>query len=185
MTTPTPFRAITAAALLAAGTLALAGCSGGPGGARTPTPSATSAVVGKEVSQTCEELVPASAFTVYGKAFTLDTDAKPEKGSPAAIIAGQRGRVCVFRSGEVTVTVAVAHLPAKTLTSLEDALYEQSNSVPTYGVEGYFRKAGAVGRADAFVDPYWVNARSTMFGEPGDAEPVMTAVRTALSPAAG
>ena len=40
----------------------------------------------------------------------------------------------------------------------------------------------SVGRADAFADPFWINARSSMFGEPGDAEPVIDAVRSALAP---
>lgn len=183
MTSRTPFRAITVVALAATAVAALAGCSGGPSG--KPSASATGGPVGTAVEQRCDDLVPQSAFAVYGRTFTLDRDAEPAEGSPAALIAGQRGRVCVFHDDSgVQITLGVAHLPEKTLTRLKDGLYEESNSVPTYGVEGYFRTSGSVGRADAFVDPYWVNVRSTMFGEPGDAEPVVDAVRAALDPSA-
>lgn len=184
MTSRTAFRAITVVALATTSAFALGACSGGPDGGASarPSASATGGPVGTAVEQRCDDLVPQATFAVYGKSFTLDRDAEPAKGSPAALIAGQRGRVCVFvdTANDVRITLAVAHLPEKTLTSLKDGLYEESNSVPTYGVEGYFRKAGSIGRADAFVDPYWVNVRSTMFGEPGDAEPVMDAVRAAL-----
>lgn len=194
MTTRRSARAISVAALAVPAALVLAACSGGDSGGsptRTPTTapsaSATAAPIGKRISQTCAELVPDTAFAVYGKQFELDASATPEKGSAAARIAQQRGRVCVFHEvsdESVTITLAVADLPEKSLTNLKDVLYEESHSVPTYGVEGYFEKPARTGRADAFVDPYWVNARSTMFGEPGDAEPIMTAVRDALDPGA-
>lgn len=111
----------------------------------------------------------------------------PGEGLPAATIAKQQGRVCRFVSTDAdatAITLAVADLPEKSLTNLKDALYERGGSVPTYRVEGYFALSGDVGRADAFADPYWITAQSTLFTEPGGAQPVVDAVRAALQPSA-
>lgn len=183
MTTRSRARACSVATVATAAALVLSACSGGGDGG--PTPSATP--VGKAVSQTCAELLPAEALSVYGKTFTLDDSFTPAKGSPAATIAKQRGRVCQFVATDddaVTITLAVADLPEKSLTNLKDALYDRGGSVPTYRVEGYFALSGAVGRADAFADPYWITTQSTLFTEPGGAQPVVDAVRAALQPSA-
>jgi hypothetical protein len=183
MTTRRTFRAITVAGLAVAVTIALAGCTHAR--PTEPSVSTSTAPIGERVDVPCETLVPASAFTVYGKPFTLVAGAKPASGSPAATIAAQRGEVCVWKDPEgVRVTVAVAHLPSAALTRLKDSLYENSHSVPTYTVEGYFDVRHGLGRADSFPDPYWVDAESTMFGEPGDAQPVLDAARAALTPGA-
>lgn len=185
MTTRSRVRAISVAVLTASASLALVACSGGHSG--TATPSATAAPVGKRVTQTCTELLPADALSVYGKTFELDRTFEPAKGSPAARIAEQRGRVCEFAATDdtsTTITLAVADLPEKSLTNLKDALYERGGSVPTYRVEGYFSLTDGVGRADAFADPYWITASSPLFTEPGGAQPVMDAVRSAVQPTA-
>jgi hypothetical protein len=179
----TPRSRARALAVATAAALVLAGCSGG--GDSTPSASATPA--GKPVSQTCAELLPVSVLSVYGQTFDLDDSFTPSKGSPAATIAKQRGRVCQFVSTDTdatTITLAVADLPEKSLTNLKDALYQRGGSVPTYRVEGYFSLADGVGRADAFADPYWITAQSTLFTEPGGAQPVVDAVRAALQPTA-
>jgi hypothetical protein len=179
----TPRSRARALAVATVAALVLAGCSGG--GDSTPSASATPA--GKPVSQTCAELLPVSVLSVYGQTFDLDDSFTPAKGSPAATIAKQRGRVCQFVSTDTdatTITLAVADLPEKSLTNLKDALYQRGGSVPTYRVEGYFSLADGVGRADAFADPYWITAQSTLFTEPGGAQPVVDAVRAALQPTA-
>ncbi|NII39585.1 hypothetical protein E9228_000204 [Curtobacterium flaccumfaciens] len=178
-------RAISIAALVVPAALVLAGCSGGGGHA---APSASAGVVGRPVSQTCDTLVPADTFSVYGQRFERVRSPKPTKGSPVAQIATQDGRVCTWRSTtdhSVTVTVAVAHLPEAQLTQLEDALFEQGGSVPTYTVEGYFSLGGETGRADAFAGPYWIHTASSLYTEPGAAGPVVDAVRAAVAPDAG
>ncbi|MFJ3382706.1 MULTISPECIES: hypothetical protein [unclassified Curtobacterium] len=192
MTSRRSVRAISVAALAVPAALVLAACSGGDAddtatrsASPTPSASATAAPIGKRVTQTCAELLPDTAFAVYGQQFELDTSAEPEKGSAAARIAEQRGRVCVFdevADSSVTITVAVADLPEKSLTNLKDALYERGGSVPTYTVEGYFSLTDDVGRADAFADPYWITTSSTLFTEPGSAQPVVDAVRQVLAP---
>jgi hypothetical protein len=184
MTSRSRARAISVAALALSASLALVACSGG-GGSDGASPTATAAPVGKRVAQTCGELLPSGSLDVYGTTFTIDRDYEPEKGSPAARIAQQRGRVCHWTAADdasTTITLAVADLPEKSLTNLKDALYERGGSVPTYRVEGYFSLTDGVGRADAFADPYWITATSTLFTEPGGAQPVIDAVRGVVQP---
>jgi hypothetical protein len=173
MTSRSRVRAISAAVLATTSVAVLAACSGGGGAG--PTPSATP--IGKPVSQTCAELLPLESLAVYGQAFEQVESYRPAKGTPAARIVQQRGRACQFRE--------VSDLPEKSLTNLKDALYQRGGSVPTYTVEGYFDLADdGVGRADAFADPYWITASSTLFTEPGGAQPVVDAVRGVVKPTA-
>ncbi|PZF57615.1 hypothetical protein DEI92_12960 [Curtobacterium sp. MCBD17_034] len=189
MTSRTLVRAITTVAIAAASVLAVSGCTGGhassAGRSGTTSSSTPPAPIGTRVDVPCAALVPEQVLATYGRTFTLDTDATPAHGSTAAGIAAERGDVCTWRdaSGGARLTLAVASLPESTLTKLKDTLYEDSNSVPTYTVEGYFEARKGIGRADAFTDPYWIHVESTVFGEPGDAQPVVDAVRTALSSA--
>jgi hypothetical protein len=170
-------------ALVVPAVLVLAACSGTDGG--DPSASPSPGAVGGPVAQDCDDLVPAETFTVYGQEFERARTPRPASGSAVAQIAAQDGRVCTWRSAadeDVTVTVAVAHLPGKQITQLEDALFEQGGSVPTYTVEGYFSLRSGSGRADAFAGPYWIHTSSTLFTEPGTAQPVVDAVRQAVAP---
>ncbi|AIV40302.1 hypothetical protein [Curtobacterium sp. MR_MD2014] len=184
MTSRSRVRAITVALLSVSAAVALSGCTGGSDDA---APSASATPIGTAVQQTCAELLPTSVLAVYGKTFEQDTTWTPAKGTPAATIARQRGRVCHLVATDdpsTTITLAVAHLPEKSLTTLKDALYERGGSVPTYRVEGYYALDDGVGRADAFPDPYWVTTESTLYTEPGGAQPVVDAVRSVLLPSA-
>lgn len=162
----------------------LGGCSAARhGSSATASAAPTARAVGTPVRFGCDSLVPADVLTVYRKRFRLDPHARPDAGTPGATIAGQRGQVCVWKDPSgITITVAIAHLPADVLTRLKNSLYEHSNPVPTYTVEGYFDRLGRIGRADSFPDPYWVDAESTIFGEPGDAQPIMDSVRSVIAP---
>jgi len=180
MTSRSRARAICVAVLAVSASLGVAACSGDDASRSTASP----APIGERVAQTCDDLLPAEALSVYGRTFERVADWRPEQGTPAASIVEQRGRACAFRATDdasTTITLAVAHLPEKSLTTLKDALYDRGGSVPTYRVEGYFVLADdGVGRADAFADPYWITASSTLFTEPGGAEPVVDAVRRVL-----
>jgi hypothetical protein len=201
MTTRRRARMITATALVTLAAAALAGCSGTgtttAGGSKqhtntssspaaSSTPSASATPIGTAVDVPCDQLVTATTMTVYGGTWTLDTTPTVKDGSPAATIVAQRGEACTWTDSANgnTITVAVARLPETALTRLKDRLYQESHSVPTYTVEGYFTAVGKTGRADSFPDPYWINAESTMFTEPGAAQPVMDAVRQTLAPSA-
>ncbi|PZE80847.1 hypothetical protein [Curtobacterium sp. MCBD17_032] len=176
-------RASGLAALVVPASLVLAACSGTGGGGPSASPSATA--VGRPVTQDCDTLVPPTTFSVYGQEFERVRTPRPPADSPVAQVAAQDGRVCTWRSSvdeDATVTVAVAHLPSAQITRLEDALFEQGGSVPTYTVEGYYSLRSGTGRADAFAGPYWIHASSSLFTEPGTAQPVVDAVRRAVAP---
>ena len=184
MTTRRPARAISVAALAVPAALVLAACSGGGGVPHDLTECRDRQQRRPDVRTNSS---PRGRSTVYGERFTRDTSATPAKGSPAARIAQQHGRVCVWQEADdpsVTITLAVAELPEKSLTNLKDALFDRGGSVPTYTVEGYFALTHDVGRADAFADPYWITTSSTLFTEPGTAQPVVDAARQALTPSA-
>lgn len=131
---------------------------------------------------TCDQLVSAQAMYDYNSNFTPKPGYSPSAGSLAAQVARQNGVTCGWvnqTSGEV-IEIAVANLPEAHLTDLKNTLVTTSNSVPTYGVEGYFNLNGSTGEAQAFSDPYWIVATSTAFFEPGDAEPLVKDAIAAL-----
>ena len=72
MTTRSRARACSVAVVTAAAALALSACSSG--GDSDPTPSATP--VGTAVAQTCAELLPTEALSVYGTTFALDDNGR-------------------------------------------------------------------------------------------------------------
>lgn len=146
----------------------------------TPEPAPTEEVIPFSIG--CDELLPPD--TLYGIDPNLGMlgPITPDAGTPAAAVVAAGGVACrwVHQSSGATLDVAVAQLTATASTALKNRLVTESNSVPTYEVEGYFLVTGAGGRADAFPDPYWVSAVSPMFLEPGDAAPVMAAAISAL-----
>jgi len=128
------------------------------------------------VTIACDELLSLQAMYDFNPNFGLLGAFTPAAGSPAAFIVANKGIACRWQnqsSGEL-LDIAVAHLTDADLTKLKNDLVVSSNSVPTYGVEGYFQLTDGVGRADAFADPFWIVATSTAFFEPGDAEQIMT-----------
>ena len=147
-----------------------------------PTPSATAAPVGTPVDIDCNTLITPQAIYDFNPNFGLKDSYKPAAGTEAADIVAMNGLACGWvnqTSGEV-VEVAVANLPADKLTELKNAFVTSSNSVPTYGVEGYFKVDGTIGEAEAFGGPYWVSASSASFYEPGDAVMIVDAALAGL-----
>ena len=151
----------------------------------TPTPPATTpahAPDGVPVTTTCDQLVSAQAMLDYNANFTLLDSYSPAAGSLAAEIVRQNGLACAWVNGSngSLIEVAVANLPEPHLTTVANELVTTSNSVPTYGVEGYFTAAGGVGTAQAISSPYWLVAVSPTFFEPGDAQPIVAAALAGL-----
>jgi hypothetical protein len=147
-----------------------------------PTASATAAPVGTPVDIDCNALVTPQAVYDFNPNFTLDAGYKPARGTQAADIVAMNGLACGWvnqTSGEI-IEVAVANLPDEKLTELKNAFVTSSNSVPTYGVEGYFKLDGTTGEAEAFGGPYWISASSASFYEPGDAVMIVDAALAGL-----
>jgi hypothetical protein len=114
----------------------------------------------------------------YNANFSLTENFEPRKNSDAeTIVDDLDGIACEWvndSSGE-SIVIAAAHPDAKTVAALRGELASDSESVSTYGSEGYFTVEDGVGRADAVADPFWVSGDSDYFFEPGDAAPLMKA----------
>lgn len=132
---------------------------------------------------TCEDLVSATVMYDFNPNFSLRPDFVPALGSLAAEAVSGNGIACqwVNQTSGVTIDLSVAHPPAAALTARMNDLISSSNSVPTYGVEGYFQVVSDGGSAQVFPLPYWITAVSPAFNEPGDAAPIITAMIEALA----
>ncbi|KQS22512.1 hypothetical protein [Frigoribacterium sp. Leaf186] len=191
-------------ALVATGALALSlsACTGpsptGPDASTTPsaasstTPEATATsaptpdLVSTPFTVDCDDLLDAGSLSQYYSALAPvpaeDVGGDESRdGGALEIVAEADGTTCTWQDADgATITVGVAHFDDVSLNDLANDLVATSNSVPTFGVEGYFDTPGGVGTAEAFSSPAFVVARSTTFLEPGDAEPVVSAVVSAL-----
>jgi len=159
----------------AASILLLAGCVDASDPAPTPTTSATptpTATAGEPtptptpepepVTIDCVGLVPADAFAMLFKEFTLVPGYAPQAGSVLSEVLDAEGTVCGWTATDGTiVAVGIAALDAELSLTRKNDLVVSSNSVPTYGVEGYFEVVSGVGEVQAFSDPYWIVAPST------------------------
>ena len=143
----------------------------------TPTPSA-SPTVGTDtpLSMGCDALVTGEQLYDFNPNFAPKPDYAPAAGSLAAEAVSRGGVACAWvnlTSGE-TIEIAAAQPAPERVTALANELVTSSNSVPTFGVEGYFSVTDGVGVANAFPAPFWVTASAATFLEPGDAEPLMS-----------
>ncbi|ROS54665.1 hypothetical protein [Frigoribacterium sp. PhB24] len=152
----------------------------------TPTATPTPDLVSTPFTIDCDDLLDAGSLSTWYPGLTAVTDDRASgdesrDGEALRQVADADGTTCTWQdSSGATVTVGVAHFDADSLDELANELVATSNSVPTFGVEGYFDTPGEIGTAEAFASPAFVVARSTTFLEPGDAEPVVSAVLSAL-----
>ncbi|MCS0500679.1 DUF3558 domain-containing protein [Protaetiibacter mangrovi] len=153
-----------------------------PSGSATPTASPGDAT-STPVDVPCDTLVTGQAMYDYNPNFSLLPSWTPDAGTPAAEAADAEGVVCRWRndtSGE-TIDISVASLNGAALDEKANETFSQSTMVPTYGGdEGYFAVGGGGGEAVVFDGSYWIVVSSTLFYEPGDAEPIVAAVLSAL-----
>lgn len=157
----------------------------------TPTPTQTESAAPTEapvddswqsVTIACDQLVSSQAMYDFDPNYSLKPSFTPAAGSLAAEAVDNGGIACqwVHQTSGQTIDLSVAQPPADVANALANDLVGSSNSVPTYGVEGYFRVEGTTGEAQAFPSVYWITAVSPAFFEPGDAAPVVTSMVAAL-----
>jgi len=193
-----------AASALALGAAALTGCTisapgGGPSSssaATAPSPTASGAtptadpgytpppLVSSPLALDCAALLdPAAGVlpTLWPGLAAADAPDADALDDALAQVAEADGTVCdwVDAAGD-HVTVGVAAYDEASLTAIANDLVASSNSVPSYGVEGYFSLHGGTGVARALPTGRLVVAESTTFAEPGSAEPVMTQLLAAV-----
>lgn len=148
-----------------------------PDPAPTPTPSPTA----MPLSIPCTELVPTAKLTGMFAGYQPITGYAPAAGTLGAQVHAAQGTVCGWQNSQNQVLMAaVAQLDPASLLAKKNELVMTSNSVPTYGVEGYFQVTGGVGQAEAFEDPYWLVATSVVFLEPGEPQPIIAAMLETL-----
>jgi len=180
-----------AAALLLAGCVPSGTAEPQPSETATPTPTATesatptatpTAEAGTPVSIACDQLVSLAVMYDFDPNFSLQPSFTPAAGSLAAEAVADGGVACqwVHQTSGVTIELSVAQPAPAELNKRMNDLVVTSNSVPTYGVEGYFTLNGSVGEAQAFPAPYWITAVSPAFFEPGDPSPIIAAMIAAL-----
>lgn len=157
----------------------------------SPTPTAP-ALVSTPFAADCAALVDPATLESSFPGLTVADAPDPGTGVDAAAdddatatplqqVADADGTLCAWTDAAGDeFTLGVAHYDDAGLTSLANELVASSNSVPTYGVEGYFQVDGGTGRADFFPLPYYVVLESTAFVEPGSAEPMAAQVVAAL-----
>ncbi|WP_207453122.1 iron ABC transporter ATP-binding protein [Desertivibrio insolitus] len=128
----------------------------------------------------CDSLLTAQQIYDFNPNFGTNPDYSPAADSLAQdVVENNAGTACSWlnqTSGE-TIDIAVAAMPAETSEEYKNALVMNSNFVPTYGDEAYFEIDGSgAGVAQVFSGEYYIAAQSTVFYEPGDAEPLIDAV---------
>lgn len=187
---------VTAAIVVAASALLLAGCAGSPDpvasvtphirSTTTKTPAATASssptATPTPVTLSCDQVLTSDQLGKLVPKLTADSGFTAEKGSNAATAVADAGVACGYRNGTSgnIVAVSIAQPTAADLTSLKNTAIRDSNVVPTYGVPpkvmGYFAADSTSGVAQAFTGAYWIVAESKDFHEPGDASLVMADV---------
>jgi hypothetical protein len=150
-----------------------------PEPAPTPTPTGPTTV---PVTQSCDQLVSLEAMYGFNPNYSANPDYTPAPGSDAALIASYQGVACgwINNSSGATIEIAVAHLGPADIEKLKNALVLTTSPVPTYGGVDYFEHKDDLGTANVFSGDYWILARSVEFFEPGDAAPLVAAVKSAL-----
>lgn len=155
-----------------------------PTGTASSTPSATptptAAIIPLDIA--CDQLISPDAMYTFDPNLSSLGSFVPDAGTPAASAIAAGGVACrwVHDTTGATLDVSAAELPESVSTDLKNELVLSSNSVPTYGVEGYFQQVSGVGQAQAFPDPYWVTVVSSLLFEPGDAAPLVAAAISGL-----
>jgi hypothetical protein len=150
-----------------------------------PTPAPTETAAPEETSPpfaiACDALLTLDQLYAFNPNVSADPGYTPSSASITAVV-DEGGTACGYvnqTSGEV-IEVAVATPTASVLEAMAGAAAETSTPVPTYGtppeVEGYFMQSGNTGRVQVFRGPYWIVMESALLFEPGDAEPLVSAV---------
>ncbi len=186
-----------AGSLAAIAVLGLAGCTAEPAPEQTPgattAPAPTEAPTaeptagptiepGTPITIACETLLTPQDIYDFNPNVSTDPGFKPAAGSLPALALADNGIACGYlnQTSNELMNVALSQPSPEQLTLTLNAVASSSTPVPTYGtppaVNGFFDPA--TGEIQVFTEKYWLTATSTMFAEPGDAEPL---VRAAIS----
>lgn len=168
----------TSSAAATSGASAAPTTSAVPSSSPTPTPEAT----GSPIAQTCGDLLTLQDVYDFNPNYGTAPDYSPTADGLAATAQTYNGLTCGWSnqtSGEL-IEVSVVAPNDVLMTTLKQQADADSQPVPTYGtpptVDGFFTNAGGNGQAQVFTETYWVALSTPVFGEPGDAEGLMSTV---------
>ncbi len=181
-------RALLAVPLLV---LVLSGCvptpeptgpSGDPTGPAVPIPTSTATATPtpgpdtEPVDLACSELLDPQAVYDYNPNVTLLDAFAPDAGSLAGDAVAQQGVACrlVNQTSGETIDVGVVRFTSTAFDAKKSAVAGSATAAGSF--DGYFDS----GVAQAFAAPYWVTVTSSTFEEAADAEPIVSAVLSAL-----
>ncbi|TFD58879.1 iron ABC transporter ATP-binding protein [Cryobacterium suzukii] len=149
-----------------------------PSSSPTPTPEAT----GSPIAQICGDLLTLQDVYDFNPNYGTAPDYSPTADGLAETAATYNGLTCGWSnqtSGEL-IEVSVVAPNAVLMTTLKQQADADSQAVPTYGtpptVDGFFTNSGGVGQAQVFTGTYWVTLSTPAFGEPGDAESLLSVI---------
>ena len=130
----------------------------------------------------CQTLLTPQDIYDFNPNVSTDPGFAPAEGSLPARALADNGIACGYlhQTSNELMNFALSQPNPEQLTLALNAAAGSSTPVPTYGtppaVNGFFDLA--TGEIQVFTPKYWLTATSTMFSEPGDAEPL---VRAAIS----
>lgn len=181
--------------------LGLAGCASGPTPEATPGSSATAVPTaaptdeptaeptptsepGTPITIDCDTLLTQQDLYDFNPNVSTDPGFAPAEGSLAAAAVADNGIACGYlnQTSNEQMNFALSQPSPEQLTLALNAAASSSTPVPTYGtppaVNGFFDPAS--GEIQVFTPKYWLTASSTMFFEPGDAQPLVLAALSHL-----
>lgn len=199
-------RRLRAGLFLAAGSVALvalAGCSSGSAPEKTPgttatagatsaattaptdTPTPTPAASGTPVTLACDQVLTLDDVYEFNPNYGTAPDFEPG-GALAKKAVRYDGIACglLNQTSDEMIEISVTQPNDVLMNQLKTQAAADGTIVPTYGtppsVEGYFGTSADAGEVQVFTGTYWVAFSSPVFGEPGDAEKIVSAALTNL-----
>ncbi|WP_437582311.1 hypothetical protein ACSAGD_08585 [Paramicrobacterium sp. CJ85] len=144
----------------------------------TAAPPTTNPDAGEDVGLACDEAITLQQMYDYNSNISLLGEYTPGGKTLQGKVASFKGLTCQWSNNTSgrTIDLGIAKLDSESLDALANEAVNSSNSVPTYGEEGYFIVESGVGTAQIFTDSYWVVLSSKDFTEPGAVEPLAKAV---------
>ena len=144
----------------------------------TPTPEAT----GSPITQICGDLLTLQDVYDFNPNYGSAPNYSPTTDGLAETAATYNGLTCGWSnqtSGEL-IEVSVVAPNGVLMTTLKQQADADSQAVPTYGtpptVDGFFTYSDGVGQAQVFTGTYWITLSTPAFGEPGDAESLLSVI---------
>ena len=149
-----------------------------PSSSPTPTPEAT----GSPIRQICGDLLTLQNVYDFNPNYGSAPNYSPTADGLAETATAYNGLTCGWSnqtSGEL-IEVSVVAPTDVLMTTLKQQADAESQAVPTYGtpptVDGFFTYSGGVGQAQVFTGTYWITLSTPAFGEPGDAESLLSVI---------